>query len=43
MPSETKEGLFQEAHGGSIFLDEIGELPRPLQVKLLRALQEGGR
>jgi len=35
-----KTGLFQEAHGGSIFLDEIGELPRQLQVKLLRALQE---
>jgi two-component system response regulator AtoC len=38
---KDKKGLFQEAHGSSIFLDEIGELPRPLQVKLLRALQEG--
>ncbi len=35
-----KRGLFEEAHEGSIFLDEIGELPRALQVKLLRALQE---
>ncbi|HKW76308.1 MAG TPA: sigma-54 dependent transcriptional regulator, partial [Terriglobales bacterium] len=37
---KSKEGLFQSAHGGTIFLDEIGELSMEMQAKLLRVLQE---
>ena len=38
--TQDKKGLFESAHKGTVFLDEIGELSVPIQVKLLRAVQE---
>jgi DNA-binding NtrC family response regulator len=38
--TQNKTGLFQEAHGGSIFLDEIGDISTTIQTKLLRVLQQ---
>jgi transcriptional regulator with PAS, ATPase and Fis domain len=37
---QDRRGLFEEADGGTLFLDEIGDVPAPMQVKLLRVLEE---
>ncbi|MET0339764.1 MAG: sigma-54 dependent transcriptional regulator [Polyangiales bacterium] len=39
--SKQRKGKFERAHQGSLFLDEVGDMPAPMQAKLLRVLQEG--
>jgi len=39
--NENRQGLFQAAHGGTLFMDEIGNMTQTMQVKLYRVLQEG--
>src|SRR6202043_850797 len=39
--NENRRGLFQAAHGGTLFMDEIGNMNLAMQVKLFRVLQEG--
>ncbi|HET8715392.1 MAG TPA: sigma 54-interacting transcriptional regulator, partial [Holophagaceae bacterium] len=39
-PTSTRKGVFEQAHGGTLFIDEIGDVPLGLQVKLLHVIQE---